>query len=89
MKKIVAAFNVPLYGVDSYDAGQVVAQLKAAEGVEAVRFFQAVEGTPRYIVEIECADDAVDSVASVAKTTSDGYSAYISDLTVRVFRLLA
>ena len=89
MMKIAATFNVPFYGVDSYQAKQVVAQLKNVEGVEAVRFFQATEGEPRYALEIECGDEVVDSVASRAKMLTGQYSAYISDLVYRTFRQLA
>jgi len=89
MKKIVSAFNVPHYGVDSYQAREAVAQLKRGEGVEAVRLFQATEGTPRYLLEIECGDEAVDSVASWSRTVMSQYSEYVADLTVRTFRLLA
>lgn len=88
MMKIVAAFNVPFYGVDTYQARQVVAQLSNAEGVEAVRFFQAVEGDPQYALEIECGDEVLDSVTSRMKTMTSQYSAYISDLVVRTFRQL-
>ena len=89
MKKIVSTFNVPHYGVDSYQAREVVAQLKRGEGVEAVRIFQATEGTPRYALEIECGDEAVDAVAAWSKSVTSQYSEYIADLTVRTFRLLA
>lgn len=89
MMKIVATFNVPFYGVDSYQAKQVVAQLKNVEGVEAVRLLQATEGEPRYALEIECGDEAVDSVTSRTKMMTGQYSAYISDLAVRTFRQLA
>ena len=91
MKKIVSTFNVPYYGVDSYRAREVVAQLKRGEGVEAVRFFQATEGSPHYLLEIECGDEAevVDSVAAWSKSITSQYSEYVADLTVRTFRLLA
>ena len=89
MKRIVATFNVPFYGVDAYQAGQVLADLKNVQGVLAVRFFQATEGTPRYALEIECADEAVDAVAKEATAKTEQYSEYISDLTVRIFRQLA
>jgi len=89
MRKIVSTFNVPFYGVDSYQAREVVAQLKNLEGVEAVHFFQAMEGEPRYALEVECADEAVDSVASRTKKTTDVYAAYVTDLTTRTLRLLA
>jgi len=89
MMKIVATFNVPFYGVDSYQAKQVVAQLKNVEGVEVVRLLQATEGEPRYALEIECGDEAVDSVTSRTKMMMGQYSAYISDLAIRTFRQLA
>lgn len=89
MMQIVATFNVPFYGVDSYQAKQVVAQLKNVEGVEAVRLLQATEGEPRYALEIECSDEAVDAVGSRTKMMTGQYSAYISDLTARIFRQLA
>ncbi|GEM_PF-1683983 len=89
MMKIMATFNVPFYGVDSYQAKQVIAQLKNVEGVEAVRFFQATEGEPRYALEIECSDETVDSVGSRTKMLTGQYSAYISDLALRTFRQLA
>ena len=87
--KIVAAFNVPFYGVDSYQAKQVVAQLKSIEGVQAVHFFQALEGEPRYALEIECGDEVVDSVTSRMKMMTGQYSAYVSGLAIRTFRQLA
>ena len=89
MIKIVSTFNVPFYGVDSYRAREVVGQLKNVEGVEAVRFFQAMEGEPRYALEIECADEAVDSVASRTKKTMNVYAAYVTDLSAQTFRQLA
>jgi len=87
--KIVATFNVPFYGVDSYQAKQVVAQLKNVEGVEAVRFFQAMEGEPKYALEVECGDGVVDSVTSGIQMITGQYSAYISGLAVRTYRQLA
>jgi hypothetical protein len=89
MMKIVATFNVPFYGVDSYQARQVVAQLGNVEGAEAVRFFQATEGEPRYALEIECSDGVVDSVNSGTQSLVGQYSAYISDLAIRTYRQLA
>lgn len=89
MMKIVATFNVPFYGVDSYQAKQAVNPLKNVEGVEVVRFFQATEGEPHYALEIECADEALDSVTSRAKMMMAQYSAYISALAIRTFRQLA
>lgn len=89
MKRIVATFNVPFYGVDGYQARQVVDQLKNGASVEAVRIFQATEGTPRYALEIGCGDEAVDSVAAWSKSITSQYSEYVADLTVRTFRLLA
>jgi len=87
--KIVAAFSVPFYGVDSYQARPVMAQLKNIEGVEAVRLFQAIEGEPQYTLEIECGDEVVDTVTSRMKTITGQYSAYVSGLAVRTFRQLA
>ena len=91
MMKIVATFNVPFYEyeVDSYQARQVTAQLEKAEGVESVHLLKAVEGKPRFALEIECADEAVESVSSRTKAMMSQYSAYISDLTWRTFRQLA
>ncbi|MEA3346216.1 MAG: hypothetical protein U9Q78_08290 [Chloroflexota bacterium] len=89
MMKIVATFNVPFYGVDSYQARQVVDQLKDVEGVEYVHLLQATEGEPRYALEIECEDEAVDSVTSRTQAIAGQYSAYISDLERRTFRELA
>lgn len=89
MMKVVAAFNVPFYGVDGYQAEQAMGQFKTMEGVEAVRFFQAVEGQPQYALEIECGDEVVDSVTSRIRTLTGQYSAYISDLAIRTFRQLA
>jgi len=87
--KIVATFNVPFYGVDTYQARQVVGQLQNIEGVEAARFLQATEGEPRYALEIECADEALDAVTSRTKMMMGQYSAYISDVTIRTYRQLA
>jgi len=87
--KIVAAFSVPFYGVESYQAKQAMAQLEKTEGVEAVRFFQAMEGDPQYALEIECGDEVLDSVVSRVKVMLGQYSAYISGLAIRTFRQLA
>ena len=89
MMKIVSTFNVPFYGVDSYQAKQVVSQLQNVEGVKAARLFQATEGEPRYALEIECEDEVLDSVLSRTKMMTAQYSAYISDLTTRTFKQLA
>lgn len=90
MMKIVATFNVPFYEyeVDSYQARQVTAQLEKAEGVEGVQFLKAVEGQPRFALEIACADEALESVSAAARKVMDQYSAYLSDLAVRTFRRL-
>lgn len=89
MMKIVSTFNVPFYGVDSYQAQQVISQLKNVEGVKAAHLFQATEGEPRYALEIECEDEALDSIISRTKMMMAQYSAYISDLTTRTFKQLA
>jgi hypothetical protein len=91
MMKIVATFNVPYYEyeVDGYQARQVTSQLERGEGVEAVQFLKAVEGSPRFALEIVCGDDCVESVSSHAQRVMDQYASYISDLAIRTFRQLA
>jgi hypothetical protein len=91
MIKIVATFNVPFYEyeVDSYQARQVTAPLEKVDGVKSAHLLKAVEGKPRFALEIECTDEAMESVSSQTEKLMDQYSAYISDLAVRTFRQLA
>jgi hypothetical protein len=91
MMKIVATFNVPYYEyeVDGYQARQVTSQLEKSEGVESVQFLKAVEGTPRFALEIACADETIESVSAHANQIMGQYASYISDLAIRTFRQLA
>lgn len=91
MIKIVATFDVPYYEyeVDGYQAKQVTTQLEKAEGVERVCFLRAMEGNPRFALEVECADDAVESATDQLNRMMSQYASYIADLSVRTFRQLA
>jgi hypothetical protein len=91
MMKIVATFNVPYYEyeVDGYQARQVTSQLERAEGVETVQFLKAVEGKPRFALEIECEDETIESVSAEANRIMQQYASYIADLAIRTFRQLA
>jgi hypothetical protein len=91
MMKIVATFNVPYYEyeVDSYQAREVTSQLEKAGGVHSVQFLKAIEGSPRFALEIACADELVESVSAHANQIMGQYASYISDLAVRTFRQLA
>ena len=91
MMKIVASFNVPFYEyeVDGYQARQVTAPLEKVEGVKSAHLLKAVEGKPRFTLEIECTDETVESVSSEAEKMMGQYSAYIADLNVRTYRQLA
>jgi len=93
MMKVVIYFNLRFLSVNASQANQAVAQISNEEGVEAVRTFQATEGKPQYALEIECADDAFESVISQVNSRVNEakakYSAFITDVTVRTFRQLA
>ena len=91
MMKIVASFNVPFYEyeVDGYQARQVTAPLEKVEGVKSAHLLKAVEGKPRFTLEIECTDETVESVSSEAEKMMGQYSAYMADLNVRTYRQLA
>lgn len=91
MIKIVATFDVPYYEyeVDGYQAKQVTTQLEKAEGVGRVCFLRAMEGNPRFALEVECADDAVESATDQLNRMMSQYASYIADLSVRTFRQLA
>jgi hypothetical protein len=91
MMKIVATFNVPFYEyeVDGYQARQVTVPLEKVEGVESAHLLKAVEGKPRFALEIECTDEAVEAASSQAEKMMAQYSAYVADLTLRTYRQLA
>jgi hypothetical protein len=86
MKRLVF-FDV--YDVDTYELTSRLAELRRRPGVRSAVLLVAAEGSPRYCLELETDDDQDATIWQSIRAEMAQYPEHVSNISSRVFRVVA